>query len=184
MRDLALSRERAALLVVDVQERLAAAMDPAALARVRRYVPVLLRAAARMGVPVVVSEQYPRGLGPTLPEIGAELPAGAKVVSKTTFSCGAVPEIRAALNGRQQVIVAGMEAHVCVVLTARDLAAAGHTVFVPHDAVASRREDDRQTGLALAREAGAVVTTSETVLFDLMRTSEAAEFRELSALIR
>ena len=181
-----LDRSRTALLVVDLQEKLAAAMDPAAMERVQRNVVALVEGAKALGVPLVVTEQYPQGIGPTLPAIRAALPEGTQAIEKVDFSCAAVPAVQAELErlGRDQLIVAGMEAHICVFQTVRDLAAAGRQVFVPHDAVLSRVDENRRVGLDLAQRAGAVVTSTETVLFDLLGKAGTPEFKLVSRLIR
>lgn len=181
-----LDRSRTALLVVDLQEKLAAAMDPAAMERVQRNVVALVEGAKALGVPLVVTEQYPQGIGPTLPAIRAALPEGTQAIEKVDFSCAAVPAVQAELErlGRDQLIVAGMEAHICVFQTVRDLAAAGRQVFVPHDAVLSRVDENRRVGLDLAQRAGAVVTSTETVLFDLLGKAGTPEFKLVSRLIK
>lgn len=183
-RALALDRGDAVVLLVDVQERLARAMPEGALAQVTRSAEVLLRAAARLSIPSIASEQYPKGLGPTLPALRALLPGPP--IEKLQFSCAGSEALAAALarTGRRQVVVAGMESHVCVFQTVRDLGKAGYWVFVPEDAVSSRTESNRQLGLRLMEKAGATVTSTETVLFDLLRQAGTPEFKELSALIK
>jgi nicotinamidase-related amidase len=134
-----LRRGDVVLVVVDVQERINAVMaDQGHLARIA----VLIEACAALDVPVIASEQYPKGLGPTVPSVAAPLPAPPLI--KDTFSCAREPAVRAAIEaaGRRQAVVAGIEAHVCVLQTALDLAAAGFQVHVPHDAVSSRRPAD------------------------------------------
>jgi nicotinamidase-related amidase len=179
-----LGRGQAALVLVDVQERLCTAMPAADLARLLKYARALLGAARELGLPVLATEQYPRGLGPTLPALRELLPAAP--LEKLHFSCAADPGFAAALRatGRQQVVVAGMEAHVCVFLTARDLVGQGFDVHVCADAVASRTEEHRQRGLSLCAAAGAVVTTAETTLFDLLRQAGTQEFKKLAPLVR
>lgn len=183
---LRLDPARAALLVVDLQERLAAAMDAAALDRVVRNTIALVEGAKVLGLPVIVTEQYPKGIGPTLAAIRAALPDDARPIEKVDFSCAAVPAVREALArvGRDQLVVVGMEAHVCVYQTARDLAAEGRHVFVPHDAVLSRADENRRIGLSLAERAGAAVTATETVLFDLLGRAGTPAFKEISRLIK
>ena len=181
---LALDRERALLLVVDVQEKLVRAMPPESVARVEKNAGILITAAKRLGLPVVASEQYVKGLGPTVAKLRELLPSAP--IEKVEFSCGASkPLAREILDtGRRQVIVAGMESHVCVFQTVRDLLRGGFAVFVPEDAIASRTEDNRQIGLRLCEKAGATITSTETVLFDLLGTAGTPEFKELSPLIR
>jgi isochorismate hydrolase len=181
---LALDRGKALLLVIDVQERLANAMPPAALATLTKNAAVLIRAARRLEIPVVATEQYPKGLGPTVPSLRDLLPADP--MTKMEFSCGASQPIAREIlgTGRRQAIVVGMEAHVCVFQTVRDLLRKDFQVFVPRDAIVSRTEENRQVGLNLCERAGAVVTSTETVLFDLLGIAGTPEFKELSPLIR
>lgn len=174
------------MLVVDVQEKLARAMPPEAMERVKRNVLALVEGAKILGLPLVVSEQYPQGIGATLPEIREALPAGVSPREKLEFSCLSAAGIRSELEalGRRQLVLAGMEAHICVYQTARDLAEAGYEVFVPWDAVSSRVEENRRVGLELAEKAGAVVTSTETVLFDLLGKAGTPEFKAVSRLIK
>ena len=182
--DLSLDRERALLLVIDVQERLASAMPKDGEARLERNAAVLIRAARRLGLPIVATEQYPKGLGHTVPAL-RELLAAAPV-EKLEFSCGASQPIAREIlrTGRKQVIALGMEAHVCVFQTVRDLLRGGFAVFVPEDAIVSRTEENRQVGLHLCEKAGATLTSTETVLFDLLGVAGTPEFKELAPLIR
>jgi nicotinamidase-related amidase len=172
------------VLLIDVQERLASAMQPDALAGVQRNASVLLKAAQRLGLPVVATEQYPKGLGRTVPALRELVPSAP--MEKVEFSCGANQAIARHIlsTGRRQIVVAGMEAHVCVFQTVRDLARGGFSVFVPEDAVLSRTEANREVGLRLCAQAGAVLTSTETVLFDLLGTAGTPEFKELAPLIK
>jgi len=181
---LKLDRNRAAVLVVDVQSRLTPAMPPEALERVVKYGRALVGAAVELGLPVLATEQYPKGLGETIPELRAVLPSPPLV--KMHFSCGADPAFAAALEktGRRQVIVCGMETHVCVFQTVRDLVVMGYEVHVCADAVSSRFEVHRASGLDLCRQAGAIVTNAETVIFDLLHQAGTAEFKKVSPLVR
>ena len=183
-RALALDRNDALVLLVDVQERLSRAMPEDALAQLLRHAEVLLRAAGRLGLPVVASEQYPKGLGHTLPSLRALLEDPP--IEKVAFSCGNSEAVAKAIakTGRRQVVMLGMESHVCVFQTARDLLRGGLYAFVPQDAVTSRAEANRQLGLRLMEKAGATVTSTETVLFDLLGQAGTPEFKELSALIK
>ncbi len=183
-RDLALARGEAMLLVVDVQEKLSAVMQPELLARMVKNVAILVRAAVRLGMPVVASEQYRKGLGPTVPALREVLPEAA--LEKLEFSCGANQALarRIMQSARRQVIVVGMEAHVCVFQTVRDLARGDFSVFVPQDAVIARTEQNQQIGLRLCERSGATLTSTETVLFDLLGVAGTPEFKELSPLIR
>ncbi len=183
-RSMKLDRSRAAILIVDVQERLAPAMPPDALARVLKYAKALVGCAQELGIPVLATEQYPKGLGATVPELRAVLPAPP--LQKTHFSCGADPAFAAALEAsrRRQVIIAGMETHVCVFQTVRDLLDQGYEPFVCGDAVTSRFEEHRRLALEQMRGMGAVITSAETCIFDLLHVAGTPEFKKVSALVR
>ncbi|MEJ2314709.1 MAG: hydrolase [Nitrospirota bacterium] len=178
-----LQRDDIVLLVVDIQERLAFVMEHRAQVTARAA--LLIEAAKLMGIPVVTTEQYPRGLGPTVAEIREALPPGAPV-EKLSFSCCGEPSFLEALEatGRRKVVLAGMETHICVFQTTLDLLSAGYGVHIPRDAVCSRRKLDWKTGLDLAREAGAVVTSAETVLFQLLGRAGTEEFKKISKMVK
>ena len=175
---------RAAVVVVDAQVRLAAAMPPETVARTVKYVRALLACARELGLPVLASEQYPRGLGPMLAEIRELLPSAP--FQKLHFSCADDAAFSAALSasGRRQIVIAGMETHVCVYLTARDLVATGHEVHVCADAVSSRTEEHRRVGLEMCRAAGAIVTTAETSIFDLLGVAKTAAFDRVAPFVK
>lgn len=179
-----LKREHAALLVVDVQERLVSAMPPAALDRMLNRTCAAVRGADALQLPVVVTEQYPKGLGPTVPSLTTLLKgvAGAPV-EKVEFS-GALEPVLQRLGERRQVIVTGMETHVCIFQTVRDLASRGYVPHLCADAVLSRTPEDRQVGLELCREVGAVITTVEAALFDLLGRAGSLEFKAVSAAVK
>jgi nicotinamidase-related amidase len=187
--ELALSRDRAALLLIDWQERLVPAMPPAIHEVKLRNAVILCHAAARLGLPIIQSEQYVKGLGPTVaPLLEALAPLGEAVrrFEKNTFSCVPAPELQHALKatGRTQWLVCGMEAHVCVFQTVRDLCSRGLTVHVAQDAVMSRRKDAWRTALGLMQTAGAVITSTETMLFDLLGCAGTEEFKAVSRLVK
>lgn len=171
-----------ALLVVDVQDRLCAAMRADALPRMVNRTVAACAGARALGLPIIATEQYPKGLGPTLGEVAAAL-GGVRPVEKIEFSA-VVPSVREQLIGRPQVLVVGMETHVCVFQTVRELMAAGLQPFVCADAVLSRAVADQQTGLDLCREAGAIITTVETALFDALGRAGTAQFKAVSAAVK
>jgi len=176
--------EDSAVLLIDWQQRLTAAM-PAAIAEANtRNASHLLTLAARLGLPVVATEQYPKGLGPTLEPLSALLdaPPHAKTVFSAMAADAAVEAIRA--TGRRSWIVLGMETHVCVFQTARDMVEAGFDVQVPQDAVLSRTAANWRNGLDLIGAAGGLVTNTETVLFDLLGEAKGDDFKAVSRLIR
>jgi nicotinamidase-related amidase len=174
-----LSRARAALLVVDIQERLAPAMPEAVLAQVVRNTKILIDAARRLGLPIVASQQYPKGLGPTIAPIEESL-AGAVRFDKIDFSAARYE----GLPKRDQWIVCGMEAHVCVFQTARDLVAKGYAVHVPADAICSRTRENWKIARKLLDRAGAIVTSTEVVVFDLLERAGSDDFKALSKAIK
>lgn len=176
-----------AIIVIDVQDKLVPSMPEARMAALRRAARILLGAAAELGAPVLHTEQYPRGLGPTDEVIAAELRGmGVEPMAKTTFSCCMDPAFLEALKatGADAAVVIGMEAHICVFQTVRDLCARGMRVDVPIDGTVSRRDDHRQVGLSLCEKAGANLSTAETVLFDWMVQSGTDTFKKLSRLVR
>jgi nicotinamidase-related amidase len=176
---------RPVLTIVDVQERLFNAMDAERRDDMVTNVKILASAARRLDVPVLVTEQYPKGLGRTLPEVKSLL-ADVPPFEKTAFSCadatGFMDRVRAL--GADHVILTGIEAHVCVLLTALDLLGRGLKVSVVADAVCSRRAANLEIGLAQARQAGAVITATETVVFQLLGGADNDAFRELSKLLK
>ena len=176
-----------AVLVIDVQERLASAMPAAQMAELTRAATVLLEAATLLGASAIYTEQYPAGLGRTVAPVAEALArAGAARVEKVDFSACDEPAFARAWAEQQRsvAVVLGMETHVCVFQTVRELTARGIEVHVPLDGVASRRDDHRAAGLELCRSAGATVTTMETIVFDWLRRAGSAEFKQLSKLIR
>ena len=182
-----LFREETALLVVDVQERLAVAMAQSRMEALARNVGILLDAAPHLGLRVLASEQYPKGLGHTIAPLAEKLHAlGVTPVAKTTFdACGEVGIARPlAATAPRAVVVVGMETHVCVFQTVRELVRRGYHVHVPIDAVASRTEENRAAGIALCERAGAVATTTETVVFDLLERAGTDAFKVVSKLVK
>lgn len=175
------------LLVVDAQERLAAAMPAASMDRLVANAVILLETARLLGVRVLASEQYPKGLGTTVAPIADELRAlGVAPIDKVTFDACAEPRIGRAIVDRapRAVVLLGMEAHVCIFQTARELVRRGIDVRVVADAVSSRREENRVLGLALCEHAGAVVMPAEAVAFDWLGKAGTDEFKAAAKLLR
>jgi nicotinamidase-related amidase len=174
---------RAALVVVDVQE----AFRPAVLdfERVTANVAVLVRGAQVLGLPTLVTEQYPKGLGHTVPEVTAHL-GDVAPIEKVCFSAVQADGFSRALQEarRDQVLLCGIESHVCVNQTAEDLMADGVEVHVAQDAVTSRTSENRALGLHKMERSGATVTSVETALFELLRQAGTPEFKQVQALIR
>lgn len=182
-----MARNASQLLVIDMQEKLLPAV--ASAARIEAACVRLLTAARRLGAPITLSEQYPKGLGPTVAPIRDGAGNEAVVMDKLHFSCLADEGLRTRLTalretGRRQIVVAGVEAHVCVAQTALDLAEAGFTVHVAADATASRSEESRALALARLRQAGCAIVDSEMVLFEWLERAGTPEFKALQQLIK
>ena len=177
-----------ALLIVDVQERLIAAMPPDVAAGVERNLITLAATAQRFELPVVVSEQYPKGLGRTTPAVAGALESvrGVCFFEKVEFAATAAPAWAEAVGPlpRKTWLVAGMETHVCVFQTVRALRGAGHEVIVLADAVTSRTRSNWQRGLALCERTGAIAATTESVVFDLLGKAGTDDFKALSKMLR
>lgn len=176
-------REETVLVVVDVQERLLPHIrknEEMTEATVR-----LIRGCKALGVPIVVTEQYPQGLGPTTPAVKAEIEPWAPIV-KASFSCCGEGAFNEAIRnaGRKDALLCGIETHVCVYQTARDLLEQGYRVHLVVDAVSSRRKIDRETAIRRMETMGAALTTVEMALFELLRVSGTAEFKAISKIVK
>jgi nicotinamidase-related amidase len=178
-----LEKEQAVLLIVDIQERLAAVMEKKD--RVVKNNQHLIELAKMINMPVVVTEQYPKGLGRTVPELQTALP-NYRPVEKLTFDCCGQPTFLPALKSlnRNTVILTGMETHICVLQTCLGLLKDGMNVHVVQDAICSRTNENWKTGMEFMREAGAVITCTETVLFQLLKAAGTAEFKAISQRIK
>ncbi len=176
-----LTGQHGALLVVDVQKKLVPKIHRRELVIANAV--RLVRGAQALGLPVWGTEQYPQGLGPTVDDLAALIPERA---SKTTFHCLSVPHLFEGLHNRrvQHVTLAGIEAHVCVAQTALELIGLGFRVQVPADAVGSRSEMDWEFALRRLQSAGAVISTTEAVLFEWTERSDRPEFKAISDLIK
>jgi nicotinamidase-related amidase len=188
---LRLDPQRAALLVVDVQERLAAAMDPQRFAACQRNILTLVELARLLRLPVVLSEQVPQKLGPTVPAIAAavrQLAPAAPVhgLEKICFAATDDAEFPALFErvARSQWIVVGLEAHICVYQSARGLRALGADVQLPADATLSRSPENHGIGLGLTALTGAVVTSTEALAFDALGRAGTEEFKIISGLVK
>lgn len=177
-----LSVDETALIVIDVQAKLLPAID--GKDELVEGVCRIIEGAKVFGLPIVWTEQNPRGLGPTVGEVGALL--DGQPITKVSFSCcgeSAFVEALAGL-GRKQVLLAGIESHVCVYQTASDLVEAGYEVHVVSDAVSSRTPANRQIGLDKMARAGAHVTSVETALFELLRAAEGPAFKQILKIVK
>ena len=174
-----LDAKRAVLVVVDVQEGFRPAIP--CFDRIAAATATMVRGVAAMDVPIVVTEQYPKGLGPTVPEVAEHLPDGVEPLAKTVFSAASADGF--ALGGREQAIVCGIEAHVCVNQTVLELLDGGLEVHVVTDAVGSRSPADRELGIAKAERAGAWPTSVETALFELLGAAGCDRFKQVRGLV-
>lgn len=180
-----ISEPDAALLVIDLQEKLKPVFQnwDFLVGRCCR----LIRFFDLIKAPVKVTEQYPKGLGPSVPEITAAMKDHYQgVLSKTAFSCCGTQSLKQAVlgTGRKQWILCGIETHVCVQQTAFDLLEAGCDVFIPVDAVGSRHPTDYHPALDRMKTAGAVLSTSESLMFEILKDSKHPAFKEASALVK
>jgi nicotinamidase-related amidase len=180
-----INRQDTALIVIDIQERLAAAMKEEIIAQVVRNTNILLETAKQFGLPVVVSEQYRKGLGPTLAAVQEKI-AGTETLEKLHFDCTRDDALcrRITGTGRKTFIITGIETHVCVFQTALSLLNKGYRVVVASDAVASRRKHDWEYSLRALSQAGAVVYPTETISFLLLEKAGTAEFKALAPLFK
>lgn len=172
------------LVLVDIQERLASVMPTDAMQDVIKNCGILLQSASLLNVPIIVTEQYPKGLGHTVPALVALLPT-FQPVEKLTFSCLHEPKFKRQLTSdHSQIILAGMEAHICIVQTALDLISLGKQVFIVEDAVVSRSHANKANALARLRDAGVVITNTESVVFEWLGIAQGETFKAISKLIR
>jgi nicotinamidase-related amidase len=178
-----LVREKTALLLIDIQENILAVMHEPE--RVIKYSLNLIKGFKALNIPIFYTEQYPKGLGPTAAPLLKEL-EGLSVIQKMSFSCSGVPNFFTRLtdNNVSQVVIAGIESHICVQQTALDLIANGFQVDVAVDATSSRKETDYKFALKRMRTHGVEITTSESILFEILAVAGTDEFKEISAIIK
>jgi nicotinamidase-related amidase len=173
------------LLVIDIQERLFGAMEEQFKPVLIKNNAILIKTAKILGMPVVVSEQYPKGLGPTIPEM-AELLTGVPKIEKLYFSCFKDESIRKTIEdaGKKNIIITGIETHVCVLQTVFDLIQTGYNPVVASDAVLSRNASDRLAAIEAMRVAGAIIYPTETIAFMFLEKAGTPEFKQLSPLFK
>jgi nicotinamidase-related amidase len=174
-----LEADRTTLIVVDVQEAFRKAIPD--FERIAKATATLIEGAEAIGIPVVITEQYPKGLGETVPEVAEHLPDGVQPLEKVVFAASEAEGFD--LEGRDQALVCGIETHVCVNQTALDLLASGVDVQVAEDAVGSRTDENKRVGLHKMESAGATLTSVETALFELLGRAGTDEFKQVQRLI-
>lgn len=174
------------LVVVDAQPRLAAAMPDEVRASVTANLALLLDAARMLDLPVSVTEQYPKGLGHTEASVAGRFPDHTRIFEKTSFSCCGADGFVASLDieHQHQLVIAGMESHVCVLQSALDLRQRGFQVFVVEDAVCSRNPRNHRNAMERLRHADVLVTNTESVLFEWLRDAGHQQFKAVSALLK
>jgi len=177
-----LNREDTVLLVIDIQEKLVPVMKYKD--QVINNNKILISAAKEMKFPVIATEQYPKGLGQTVPEL-FELIDNENIFAKNSFTAY-TDEVKKTLMalGKKKVLITGMETHICVFQTTRDLINDGYQVYLVKDAVASRTKNNFINGIELIQSLGAVITNTETAVFDLLKISGTPEFKTMSKLIK
>ena len=175
--------ENCCLIVVDIQGKLAELMHEKEI--LFRNVQILIKAAKILEIPILWCQQCPQSLGPTSPQI-AVLLAGCEPIDKATFSCAADEKFKAALIGlsRRQVVLTGIETHVCIYQTATDLLAEGYSVDIVADAVSSRTLANKQIALRRLSAQGANITSTEMALFELLKTADHTKFKQIAKLIK
>jgi nicotinamidase-related amidase len=178
-----LTRTRVGLVVVDLQQRLLPAIFEKE--RVLQNVLRLIQGAAILKLPVFATEQYPKGLGPTVPEVAAAIPGFAPMEKLAFSACGAAGFVTVLKKRKvSEAILCGIEAHVCVTQTCLDLLEKGASVFVVADAVSSRTPENYRSGLDRMRAAGAVIVSTEMALFELLERAGTEEFKQVLALVK
>lgn len=177
--------EEAILIVVDVQEKLVRAMEEKIVSKIIKNIIILVEVAKVLEIPVILTEQYPKGLGQTIEDLKKVLPE-YHPIEKITFDCCAEEKFLATLRsyGRNKVILTGMETHICIYQTALSLLSKGYFVFLPKDAVCSRKEENWKTGLQLSILAGALPVDTETITFQLLQKAGTEEFKKLSVYFK
>lgn len=182
--DLICDAARSALLVIDIQERLSSAMPEKVLEKITQNTGRLIQAANMLDVPVIATEQYPKGLGATLEPLSAHLQNPA--LSKTCFSSCSADNFKPALAQyvRKQIIITGMESHVCVTQSSLELQHEGYQVFVVEDAVCSRNKHHHRNAMARLQQAGIIICNHESVMFEWLRDAKHPQFKNVTALIK
>lgn len=179
------SAKNSVLVLVDLQDRLFSAMPDGVRERVTEQANILLKVANTLEVPVVVTEQYPKGLGNTATAIQTNIPNDAVLIEKTSFSCAKVDAFNDTLEQleKKQVVLIGMETHICVLQTALELTEKGYQVFVVEDGVSSRAKANQYNAIQRLRQQGVVITNVESVLFEWVGDATHPEFKTLASLI-
>ena len=174
------------LLIIDIQDRLASAMPADVLDKVIKNNNILLNAANELNIPVIHSEQYPKGLGNTVAEISEQLPEASHLMTKTSFACSDAEGFNdlIAKQKRQQIIITGIESHICILQSAIKLQQKGYVVYVVEDAICSRKKLNHKNAIERLRQSDVIVSNVESVLFEWLRDAAHPKFKTLSQLIK
>jgi nicotinamidase-related amidase len=184
MSQLTVATDQSQLVVIDMQNKLCSVMPDIELQTIIKNCNHLIQASHLLDVPIAITEQYPQGLGETIAEITQHLDM-VKPVAKTSFSACGEPKFKQQLHrDKPQIILAGLETHICVLQTAMGLLAMGKQVFVVEDAVISRTSQNKVNGLARMRDAGCIITNTESVLFEFLGNAQHEAFKAVSKLIK
>lgn len=180
------NRDDSVLVIIDIQQRLSAAMPEKIVQKVIADTSLLIQSATLLNIPIIVSEQYSKGLGKTVSELSTLLAKTSQVVDKYCFSCASNEEFSTALAAlnKKQVILAGMETHICVVQTAIELLKQEYQVFIATDAMCSRKISHHQNAIQRMQHAGCVTTNSESISFEWLRDAKHVHFKAISKLIK
>ena len=177
-----LELSRSALLIIDVQEAFRASIKD--FDKLAERIVVAAKGAQLLSLRIMVTEQYPKGLGHTAKQIIEALPANIEILEKTTFSSCGAQHFQSKLQDIKHVLVAGIEAHICVNQTVHDLLAADFKVHLLTDCIASRNKTDRKTAVAKMQSSGAILSSVEMALFELMRDARHEQFKAIQGLIK
>ena len=179
-------RDNVAFVIIDFQDKMVAAVEEDIRRKVTENIELLLDLAKLMHIPVIITEQYPQGLGKTTGELTQKLGDLYQPIEKLTFSCYAHPPFQEKIENLcvKHLILTGIETHICVLQTALDLLAAGYEVSLVRDAVCSRYKSDWEVGLRMVEQAGGVITSTEVIIFQLLKRAGTAEFKFISPLLK
>lgn len=177
--------ENSILVIIDVQEKLIKAMEKEIIDKVIKNIVTLIEVSKILNLPIILTEQYPKGLGPTVEEIKTVLPS-YNPIEKITFSAFGEEKFIQALKEkkREKILLTGIETHVCIWQSSLDFIRNGYTVFVPKDGVCSRKKMDWETGIDLIKSAGGIITTTETIIFQILRKAGTEEFKKIINFIK
>jgi len=180
------SAQHSQLLIIDIQERLASAMRADILEMIIKHNKIMIAAANELDIPVIHSEQYPKGLGPTVSELSDSLNDKSVSFTKTCFACSEEDGFNELISKqkRKHIVIGGIESHICVLQSALQLQRLGYTVFVVEDATCSRKKSNHKNAIARLRQNGITVSNVESVMFEWLRDAKHESFKKLSSLIR